>query len=961
MESRILEGSTNEQVDLRVINVEGDLHHHNGPLEGKSLSELLQPIPDASHTRDRARSPPDSACQPGTRKDVVKWIVSWASGKVIRPVRLKLRRQHILWMYGYAGCGKSAIAQEISEQVHRGGRLLATFFFFRGAGDREEMGRLPNTLASQMAISLPKTARLIEAAVKAQPQLVQFEHYSQAESGLHGKSRGQAKSCFSLSARLQRLVYEPFKAVAARSVFASLSEPYLIIIDGLDECVDKKGVQEFITATLVFFEQNPSLPLRILITSRVEQHIHPHLSTSPGVLLKDLGHHCTREDIRKFMRTVFEAETKANLVVQTHIRHNGSWPDEADSEMLVDHIGGSFIFASTLFKFIFHGSGSPNDPTSPLERFPLALNIDPGLDGLYSQTLARSAHLPYFTDIISTLALIAEPLPISGIAELLEIQASAVAHVLVDLQAIIQVPGTDNAPVTFYHTSLRDFLTTESRSGQLFVAPTFHNRLLIGCLRCELRARRQTPNVPLDPRRQTAAVQYSLKNREYAHWGQDRVKFGNLESLIALRREMVELLPVDDRATGLTDLGYDLEALSIIIRVTATLGECISVHREALGLRPHPHPDRYHSLHNLGNALDSLFRHSKRVADIEESISVHREALSLCPHPHPDRHHSLNDLGRALRSLFDSSQRVADIEESISVHREALSLRPHPHPDRHHSLNNLGIALRSLFENSQRLADIEESILVHREALGLRPHPHRDRHWSLNNLGSALDSLFGHSKRVADIEESISVHREALSLRPHPHPDRHRSLNNLGNALDSLFGHSKHVADIEESISVHREALSLCPHPHPDRHHSLNNLGIALRSLFENSQRLADIEESILVHREALGLRPHPHRYRHYSLDNLGDAIKSLLEHRKRVGPQGDLCDESQSATDLDEAISCTRELLIEHYLEGHSNRDATLDNLESLLQIRLGLSGPGNQAALDEVETLDGQRVSHQ
>ncbi|KAJ2914645.1 hypothetical protein MD484_g5756, partial [Candolleomyces efflorescens] len=480
MESKILEGANNAQVDLRVINVEGDLHQHSGLLEAKSeqslissqldlrnayrvdigLSELLQPITDASHTRDRTRSPPDSACQAGTRKDVIKWIVSWTSSSVLRS-----RRQHILWLYGYAGCGKSAIAQEIAEQVHSGGRLLATFFFFRGAGDREEMGRLPNTLAAQMAISLPKTAPLIEAAVKAQPQLVQFEPYStQVKSDIKGTSRLRTRSCFSLSARLQRLVYEPFKAIAGRSVFTKLSEPYLIIIDGLDECVDKTGVEEFITATLTFFDRNSSLPLRILITSRVEQHIHPHLSTSPGVLLKDLSDHCTRDDIQRFMRTVFEAEMKANLVIQTHIRHNGPWPGEADSEMLVDHIGGSFIFASTLFKYIFRGSGSLDDPTTPFERFPLALNIDPGLDGLYSQTLARSAHLPYFTDIISTLTLIAEPLPISGIAELLEIQASAVAHVLVDLQAIIQVPGTDDAPVNFYHTSLRDFLTTENSS-----------------------------------------------------------------------------------------------------------------------------------------------------------------------------------------------------------------------------------------------------------------------------------------------------------------------------------------------------------------------------------------------------------------------------------------------------------------------------------------------------------------
>ncbi|KAJ2928236.1 hypothetical protein H1R20_g8857, partial [Candolleomyces eurysporus] len=452
MATRVLEGLSNGQVDLRVLNVEGDFHQHNLAVEGKSLFELLKPITDASHTRDRKRSPPDSACLPGTRKGVIRWIVSWVSSSVL------IRRRHILWVYGYAGCGKSAIAQEISERVQSEGRLLATFFFCRNAGDRSEIGRLPNTLANQIATSLPETVPLIEAAVKAEPELL------------------QVKSSFSLGARLQRLLYEPFKAAAGQASLAKyfLSTPYLIIIDGLDECDDKEGVQEFIATTLRFFKHNPSIPLRIMITSRVEHHIHSLLTTGGGVLLKDLADHCSRDDIENFMQTVFDAKTKSDPVIQAHIRQNGSWPSRADSQKLVDYIGGSFIFASTLFKFIFESSTSDVDHSTPLDRFPLALNIDPGLDGLYTQTLARSECLPHFTEIISSLALLARPLPISGIAELLDIQASAVAHVLVDLQAIVQVPGTDDAPVNFYHTSLRDFLTTESRSRRFFAPPSFH-------------------------------------------------------------------------------------------------------------------------------------------------------------------------------------------------------------------------------------------------------------------------------------------------------------------------------------------------------------------------------------------------------------------------------------------------------------------------------------------------------
>ncbi|KAJ2936132.1 hypothetical protein H1R20_g965, partial [Candolleomyces eurysporus] len=60
-------------------------------------------------------------------------------------------------------------------------------------------------------------------------------------------------------------------------------------------------------------------------------------------------------------------------------------------------------------------------------------------------------------------------------SELLGIEAFEVIRVLLNLQAVIYVPGTDEkGNVTLCHTSLRDFLTTESRSGSFFVPPSFY-------------------------------------------------------------------------------------------------------------------------------------------------------------------------------------------------------------------------------------------------------------------------------------------------------------------------------------------------------------------------------------------------------------------------------------------------------------------------------------------------------
>ncbi|RXW12913.1 hypothetical protein EST38_g12941 [Candolleomyces aberdarensis] len=417
------------------------------PVDQADLLRLLRPIPDASHTRDRETSPPNSACFPGTRIDIIRRIVAWADSTL-------LWNTHVLWLYGYVGCGKSAIALAIALKFEDRNRLVGSFFFFRNTGDRSRTTRFATTLACQLAAAIPEAAPFIEQAVKAEPGLLKSN----------------------LVAQLRRLVYEPFKAAAKRGRLLTttlLKGPFLIVIDGLDECEDRQEVQAFVDDMLKFFKKNPFVPLRVFITSRVEQHIQGHLKNDQ-VRLENLINHCSRDDIDTFMRTCFEEEKKRNPIIKAYIRKHGDWPTKKDKDQLVDHIGGSFIFASALFKYIV----DPTDNQStPMDRLPHTLNMNPGLDTLYARTLSRSQHLPHFYDIISAFTLLFEPLPIVGIAELLGIESFEVVRVLVNLQAIIHIPGTDDLPVTMCHTSLRDFLTTETRSGAYFVSPAYHLKL----------------------------------------------------------------------------------------------------------------------------------------------------------------------------------------------------------------------------------------------------------------------------------------------------------------------------------------------------------------------------------------------------------------------------------------------------------------------------------------------------
>ncbi|KAJ2918968.1 hypothetical protein MD484_g1452, partial [Candolleomyces efflorescens] len=938
----VLSGSQNARVEYMTnYNVEGTLHFPSLPIspEQRTLYNILQPIIDASHTRDRKRSPPNSDFFPGTRPGLVTNVNGWTRGKISHVLE-----PHVRWMYGYVGSGKSSISQEVCDTCEREDRPVISFFFFRNAGDRSRIWRLATTLASQMAVAVPEAGPFIRAAVESNPALL-----APNEGGI------------SLRARMQQLVYATFKAAVQGErgaddqvpntdaplspVNRALSQsPLLIVLDGLDECENKDEIQELISGMLLFFKENPLIPLRVFITSRVEEHIQSQLNV-PSVRLDNLVDYCSDDDIDTFLRLLFEDGCKRSAVIRSYVQQHGEWPTPSDRRKLVEHIGGSFIFGSTLFKFIMGTNTEGDAGTSmeagagmtPMDRLPLALKMNPGLDGLYAQILARSQHLPHFGKIISTIALLQAPLSTSGIAEILGINTYEVVNVLVNVQTIIQVPGTDDIPVTLCHTSLRDFLTTQSRSHEFFAHPSNHVLLHRRCIECKLKHLRQDPGLFMQPRRSLPpaacyAVRYS---RRHSWFGSGGYTLSDLNSAIELCREGLALQPEEPELKE--DLASIVRLRGIKHGYLADIDEAISLCRAVLDLRQTPHPGYTDALNSLATALLARHRRTGVMADLEEAISLYSEALKLRPIPHSDRAYLLNSLGSALLDRHRWTGIVADLDEATSLLREALELRPSPHPGRSHSLNTLGNALLDRHRRTGVMADLEDATALYREALELRPFPHPGRSNPLNNLGNALLDCHRRTGVIADLEGAISLYNEALELRPSPHPDRSDSLNNLGNALLDRHRRAGVMTDLEKAISLLREALKLRPSPHPDRSDSLNNLGNALLDRYRRTGVMADLEEAVSFLREALELRPSPRLNRPDSLNNLGNA---LVDRHRCTGVMAD----------LEEAISLLREAL-EFRPSPHPDRSDSFNNLGNALLDRHRCTGV--MADLEEAVSL--------
>src|SRR6266568_8002150 len=94
----------------------------------KGFDRLMQEVsPSAFHNSDNRADPPK--CHPNTRVAVIDKITDWATGTMDTDT-------FILWLYGPAGAGKTAIARKVAELFAEHALLLASFLFFRSDANR---------------------------------------------------------------------------------------------------------------------------------------------------------------------------------------------------------------------------------------------------------------------------------------------------------------------------------------------------------------------------------------------------------------------------------------------------------------------------------------------------------------------------------------------------------------------------------------------------------------------------------------------------------------------------------------------------------------------------------------------------------------------------------------------------------------------------------------------------------
>ncbi|KAF9552638.1 hypothetical protein CPC08DRAFT_768154 [Agrocybe pediades] len=386
-------------------------------------------------------------CHPNTRLSILKQINDWVLG--CDPATSD---KLVMWLYGPAGAGKSAIAQSVAERLDFEGRLLASFFFSRSDSTRNHSRSLIATLAYQIHCNIPSVQPKIISAIDNDPLI--FER--------------------TLLAQFATLILDPLRELAESGYFVHPDSRRVIVVDGLDEC-DNAAEQRDILETLFQSIHVMKSPILFLIASRPEQDILSIFDQKSSLplhsrLVLDYTLH-PENDINLFLRDEFrdirERHPLRRLLSQ-------SWPEEDVIFELVQKSSGQFIYAATVIKYVKSLHHRPDHRLEVIRKLrPRTDDLDmpfSQLDALYRHILSSVDNIDSVMHLLSFSMHhhFSFQLPISDLEVIIGLEPGSIHLLLSNLGALMMIDEWLEE-VKVLHASLFDFLRDPDRSKQFFI------------------------------------------------------------------------------------------------------------------------------------------------------------------------------------------------------------------------------------------------------------------------------------------------------------------------------------------------------------------------------------------------------------------------------------------------------------------------------------------------------------
>jgi len=248
----------------------------------------------------------------GTRRGVLQQLEDWLHDE---------QGERFSWLSGFAGTGKSAIAQSFAEICFADGILGASFFCSRKPNERSDIQLILPTIAFQLAHRYPRFREELVKLLRTNPDV------------------GQEN----LSLQWEKLIVGPFEATQIQT---------LIIIDALDKH-DNESIHSFLTSLSWHMDGIPNV--KFFVTGRpVGDMAYRVLQESPVYpiakvfRLDDIERSLVDDDIKLILRTRLREHVKAG----GHCDLPKGWPSSNDIDILCHATGGSFLCASEYIRLL---------------------------------------------------------------------------------------------------------------------------------------------------------------------------------------------------------------------------------------------------------------------------------------------------------------------------------------------------------------------------------------------------------------------------------------------------------------------------------------------------------------------------------------------------------------------------------------------------------------------------------
>ncbi|KAF5361992.1 hypothetical protein D9756_002766 [Leucocoprinus leucothites] len=260
---------------------------------------------------------------------------------------------NIVWIKGFPGVGKSALASTIVSQLRERGELLSYFVF----------DRAKPTITTTRALWRRVTWDLVRLYPAARPSLL--KRIDDETLDINSSN---------ISSLFTSLIIEPLSDLhrgEPRNV--QLHHPVVVVIDAADECGGLEGPRsndrKALLRTLGQWHSELPKSFKLVVTSREEDDIKRRISPISTHIHISISTDEASSDIRKYL------EDRLGDIASAYSKLPVDWPHQT-AKRLAKRAAGVFIWATTIANFIEAG-----EPQSQLEDIEAGLGLG-GEEGL---------------------------------------------------------------------------------------------------------------------------------------------------------------------------------------------------------------------------------------------------------------------------------------------------------------------------------------------------------------------------------------------------------------------------------------------------------------------------------------------------------------------------------------------------------------------------------------------------